>query len=223
MSASRRISRALIRLYPRAWRARYEDEMLALLEDSGASMGALVDLATALTKEWIAATIGRRASEATRLSAAGLRDMVLLSAIGMALMLLSLAVGAWMRRLGVQVPPASVMPAFAVFILAPVRAIAGLAVLPGRSLSFQFPRWPIGRLELSLWLTAVFGSALWIVLGDAMTGPLWTIAMHGTCVQAFGMMTRTQIGRQQRLQELRGEAARRALAPRNPLGLGPSA
>jgi hypothetical protein len=40
-----RLARALVRLYPRAWRARYEVEFVRLLEDTGGSWAVVADIA----------------------------------------------------------------------------------------------------------------------------------------------------------------------------------
>jgi len=50
--------RACLRLYPRSWRDRYADEVLVLVEDAGAGIGDLVDLAVG--------GLGRRAGELQR-------------------------------------------------------------------------------------------------------------------------------------------------------------
>ncbi len=46
-----RLARALIRLYPRPWRARYEDEFVALLEDTGATWHVVVDIVRGVLRE----------------------------------------------------------------------------------------------------------------------------------------------------------------------------
>jgi hypothetical protein len=47
-----RIARQLVRLYPRAWRARYEDEVLALVEQSGLAACDALDLVRGAAREW---------------------------------------------------------------------------------------------------------------------------------------------------------------------------
>ena len=46
-----RLARALLRLYPRAWRARYGDEFLALVDDQGLSWRGIVDVVAAACVE----------------------------------------------------------------------------------------------------------------------------------------------------------------------------
>ena len=48
---SDRIARGLLRLYPRTWRARYGDELLALLADQGLSTRAAIDIVAAAALE----------------------------------------------------------------------------------------------------------------------------------------------------------------------------
>jgi hypothetical protein len=50
--------RACLRLYPRSWRDRYAEEVLVLVEDAGAGIGDLIDLAVG--------GLGRRADELQR-------------------------------------------------------------------------------------------------------------------------------------------------------------
>jgi len=50
-SASR--ARRLLRLYPRAWRERYEEEVLALVEQTGLTAGHAFDLARGAAREWV--------------------------------------------------------------------------------------------------------------------------------------------------------------------------
>jgi hypothetical protein len=48
-----RLTRAALRLYPPAWRARYESEVLALLEDTGGGLTAALGLAWRALPAWI--------------------------------------------------------------------------------------------------------------------------------------------------------------------------
>ena len=48
---SERLARALLRLYPRTWRARYGDELLALVDDQGLSWRGIVDVVAAACAE----------------------------------------------------------------------------------------------------------------------------------------------------------------------------
>jgi hypothetical protein len=47
-----RFARLLVGLYPRAWRARYEDEVLALVEQTGLGAARSLDLVLGAAREW---------------------------------------------------------------------------------------------------------------------------------------------------------------------------
>ena len=55
-----RLARALLRLYPRAWRARYGDEFLALVGDTGLSWRTVADVSTAALAERVRAIAGAK-------------------------------------------------------------------------------------------------------------------------------------------------------------------
>jgi hypothetical protein len=52
-------ARFLVRLYPRAWRARYEDEILALVDETGLSFSELLDLTRGALVEHVRAASGQ--------------------------------------------------------------------------------------------------------------------------------------------------------------------
>ena len=55
-----RLVRRLVRLYPRVWRARYEDEFVALLEARDSSWRDVMDIGRGAAREWLRMTrIGR--------------------------------------------------------------------------------------------------------------------------------------------------------------------
>jgi hypothetical protein len=54
-SLAERISRTLVRRYPRAWRERYGDEMLALIDDAGSTWKHALDLAVGCVDAWLRA------------------------------------------------------------------------------------------------------------------------------------------------------------------------
>jgi hypothetical protein len=53
MRRRERMARAIVRLYPRAWRVRYEDEMLALIQQTTLDARRILDLAMSLASEWV--------------------------------------------------------------------------------------------------------------------------------------------------------------------------
>jgi len=57
---STRFARQLVRLYPRAWRARYEEEFVALLEARELGLRDVLDVGRGASREWLRSTwIGR--------------------------------------------------------------------------------------------------------------------------------------------------------------------
>jgi hypothetical protein len=88
----------LLRLYPSRWRARYEDEFLALLEDLGPSRGLVLDVAIAAVRARLEEfSAGRRPRVASGLTSGGelmvvlSRQSQLLFAIAAVLALLGVA------------------------------------------------------------------------------------------------------------------------------------
>ncbi len=57
---SRRLALALLRLYPRAWRARYGDELLGLIDDAGLSWRIVADVAAGAVVERVRALVAWR-------------------------------------------------------------------------------------------------------------------------------------------------------------------
>ncbi len=56
-----RVARRLVRLYPRGWRARYEDEFVAMLDGRELRWRDLADIAICASREWMRLTIAGRA------------------------------------------------------------------------------------------------------------------------------------------------------------------
>ena len=54
MSSNQRVVDVLIRLFPRAWRDRYGDEMRVLVEDAGLSASGALNLVIGAAREWLA-------------------------------------------------------------------------------------------------------------------------------------------------------------------------
>ena len=104
---SDRFVRALLRLYPRAWRERYGDEFLALIADGGLSWRVVVDVIGAAGVERVRAAAALVRSEldprdpppidAEASSAGGFREVTLFAVLA------ALTVGA-LAIVGVPVP-----------------------------------------------------------------------------------------------------------------------
>jgi len=224
--SSSRWARALLRLYPRAWRARYEDEVLGLLDDDPADFRTLVDLARGLGRERMVALLEWRPGEAARLTAASFGEMASLLGIGALLSLLAVPTAAWAGAHGAHSGPAWLAVLVVFPFAAPLRwLVASTALNGGRW------RWAlVSDRELPIWGAIFFVTCVASFLPHvtttglttpALNQPLWMVALRGTQVQLFAMATRRQFDRAQRAKALR-EAARAALRhqlPRRPLNL----
>jgi hypothetical protein len=71
----RRLERCLVGLYPRAWRERYEEEFVAMLEQRPASVSDLVDVAY-LSRSWTSRSARRRQRGALPLAGRRVRARV---------------------------------------------------------------------------------------------------------------------------------------------------
>jgi hypothetical protein len=146
----------IVRLYPRAWRERYEDEMRALLEQTPPSSRVVWDLARGLGSEWAQAlTLGatewcRR--ESVRLTGLLFRRMAIGAAVGY-----SAAVAAW--HLGSELHAAGYGLTRLSFVHEAIY-IAGWfrTVLVAQSvINLGGPQWLlVRRPEAMLWGAAIF-------------------------------------------------------------------
>jgi hypothetical protein len=131
----RAAARAVIRLYPRSWRGRYEEELLSLLDDSRAGIGAVGDLAAGALKQHMKGGAPVRFEPAHRHPSAFAVAAILVMAPTLALVTLSL-IG---HELGVSAVASAIDPLIVAvtapriidlgLVLAPLAAFA-LAALP---------------------------------------------------------------------------------------------
>jgi hypothetical protein len=76
-SPAGRFARRLVRLYPRTWRDRYEEEFVALLEESQGSVGDVFDVARGAMDAWMKPQVVSETSGGRLLMVARLRGSVL--------------------------------------------------------------------------------------------------------------------------------------------------
>lgn len=211
MTNAHRLTRAVLRLYPRAWRHRYEDEVLALLDQDPPGYRAVVDLTRGLFRERLAAAVRWRPGEAVRLGTAGIVDMFALLGLGVCLALMAVPAAARSAALGLQAGGHSMTVLLAFALAAPLRSALALMARHGKNW-----RWTlIGGAELALWCVGFFVWCVASFLPHATTTglvspvadqPLFFVALRGTQLQLLSMGTRRQFRRAERLQALRHEA-----------------
>jgi hypothetical protein len=194
---SSRRARCLLALYPRAWRARYGDEILALLADTGLGFGGSVDLLVGATREHLQIVVAWSFDKAvSRIAMAVVIGSVLTSVATVVAMLVALALGR-----SAPVPTELVREGFAAACL--VRA--QIAWFWSRSLG-----WRISAAELAGWTVLAVVLSTWVQIGywvgvtaDVRTAAGWSHSWgHGFDV----------VGRVYCLVGLASEPYQRALA-----------
>lgn len=233
------LARRLVRLYPRPWRERYGDEMLALIEDSGIDLRTALNMIIGAARErWSVSLTDSAGNSLTR----GIGVLALIVLGGLALAGLATGCAALLARIDnpprvayeaghtVVWPPA--LPG-AWALLGPATAIALIARVMIATYTAA-GRWRLGLLECCLWIAAAFsGSAMWqwqsrtANLGTGIPLRSWTYCWTFAAPQMvnallFVLGGSRRYGRwQARQRELIAAAAarRRASIPRNILGL----
>jgi hypothetical protein len=221
-----RLARFLVRHYPRAWRERYEDELLALLEEDPAGVLSVLDLVRGLVRQRLIEAFRWRPGEQARLGMAGLGEMLALLGLGVLLSLIAMPAASWAAARGLHADP-NWMAVVVVFPLAaPLRWIFAMMARRGSEW-----RWTlVGDAELALWCAGFFAWCVACFLPHvtttglvvpAMTQPLFYVAVRGTQLQLFAIGTRRQFLRTERLQALQqaARAARLAKLRAEPSGL----
>ena len=150
-----RIARAIVRLYPRAWRARYRDEFCALLEAQPVTARVLIDVALGCSREWLVVVVGRP-SPIARARFRQLSRALVGSGLGVAIARSSWDLTNYLDTSGLVRPPDHLTHwAFGLSTLLLFRSfIAWLAAFAGET------RFVIRRGELVLWLAIGFGTVM---------------------------------------------------------------
>jgi hypothetical protein len=217
------VARKLVRLYPRAWRARYEEEFMALLDARGhVTWSDGIDILGAAGREW-----GRTIAHwATREPATDLRalrrqawlDLVVIAVTAQFVDTLGRSAAAlfhgWTWGIG---------PVALVFVQA---AVALRCAFTYRRSTKRVL--PIGQRELAMWLVLVLGAAVLAYIdpqkSSLVLNSWW---LHVSSRPAFGVYlsvsflmqsTHAAAARARRQRELI-EQRRRDSVPPNPLGL----
>jgi hypothetical protein len=162
-----RIARRLVGLYPRAWRARYEQELLALIEETPITFGVVVDLLAGAARQrmWTIISVidAPPVSDGREL----VRDWIAPLSATLLLWLSGRLLGAGLVSLGFRTPVPYLSAASCVLlssrvIVASVRrsrpfrraVVRGVCLLPTELLRFT-----LSRSECRWWFAAIFLSA----------------------------------------------------------------
>jgi hypothetical protein len=143
-------------LYPRAWRARYADELRVLLADRGAGWHEVADLAQGCLSEWARAAAAPRPGTVRAAIATTLPWLTALVAGTVAFTWIAAAAGDALRSANGAASSAWVSTSFLGFVALGVRvAVALFEAKPAFSL-----RRRIGTAESAGWVGLIFGSVL---------------------------------------------------------------
>jgi hypothetical protein len=98
------LARRIVRLYPLAWRARYEAELLALVGTSPVSLSVVADLLAGAIREQIRAAAAHLDAPPENPNRELRRDLMITFATSGAMWVVAEAIGAVLRGLSVQSP-----------------------------------------------------------------------------------------------------------------------
>jgi hypothetical protein len=147
-----RLSRWLLRLYPRAWRDRYEDEVIALLDESAVSVRQLWDLASGACVEWVHVLLAPRTSAALlehRPVMWLFRASVVLGPVAIGLAVCRATATAILHATQPEVPLGMVIAAVCVL---PLQFFGVVRLYRSAPVGDTPPKRPIGRAELWMWV-----------------------------------------------------------------------
>lgn len=139
-----RVARAFVRLYPRDWRARYEAELLALLDDTGVSWWTTFDIARGVAREWARVTAARfiqvlTATDRKFLVFRGLMRLVVFPLLGLLVAELAWWLGTNLDGRGFSAPAGAIEFVF----------LARMCILLRGTIGFALP---LGRVEFWTWV-----------------------------------------------------------------------
>jgi len=193
-----RIAYALVRLYPRTWRRRYEAEMRALLAERPPDLFGLIDLFLGCGSEW-----GRTLSDPVaypHLSGIpfSLFQTVLLIGAGVSLGILTGVSGEWLRQI-IESPETLAGLPIGVFVYMAVAIRFFVAVKSRAEVRY------VGAVEARCWLAAIFVFFTIERWAGPLHGPVIEQVRTATCLWFLAMATR-----QNRLMLETHQALRRA-------------
>lgn len=195
-----RVVHALVRLYPRAWRERYEEEFLALLADREPSWRDVPDISGAVAREWSRTVLTPR-TELAALQRSSLGRLVASLIGAVAIDRAAALVAGVLQGRGWQAP-------FAESLLFAIQTAATLrCLLAQRSFTGG-----VSRLELSAWVMCLCAMAplahlevdryVWVWEGHLWIHRVITLAPLVSTLLFLSGSTRAAIARNQRAQQL---------------------
>jgi hypothetical protein len=202
-----RIARSLVRMYPPEWRARYEGEVLALLEEIPPTTRDLFDLARGVVREWTRKPVLRRmsTSELSEINRRHGQRMKTLFVLGFAIASVGWLVASWLYDEGYRLASS---PSFkTTFIAALV-----LRGLPLFILSFwqRYPRpLAVTRVEFAAWIPAIFGYHVLnrlepLSLPSTSATPFFWFAVNGASTMIYlGVCSSAAIADRRRERDIR--------------------
>jgi len=166
--------RWILRLYPRAWRERYGEEVDALLASYPATWRILIDLLIGVAHEWVAPKHFRTSRTMIRLAA-----MTVMFAPWVGGVVLTQG-GEWLGR-SMATPVEGIWPFVGPFVES-LALMRGASVVWVGAMLTQYPArtwlraFGLGSLEFQLWAVAIFCASVWTGMSDGPGGPWWRLS-----------------------------------------------
>lgn len=212
--------RWILRLYPRAWRERYGDEVEALLASYSPTWRTHVDLLIGAAHEWVAPKHFRTTRTVIRLATMAVMFVPWVGGVVLT------QAGEWLGR-SMATPVEGTWP-FVGALIESLALMRGASVVWIGAMLTQYPTrtWlralGLRSHEFQLWAVALFGAAVWTGMSDGPGGPWWRLsplfllAMGAFPSSRLGQITSRLARRDRRLKirrRLRPFFARRIDSP----------
>jgi hypothetical protein len=231
----------LLRLYPRVWRARYQSEIVDLIELETFSWSDVLDIGRGAMREQALALPARvlgvffagGSYEAQALAAFNFTEGVRFGVLGGLLALAAIPAAAWLDARGWTPPDLDgwgLLTLLAVPVFLRGLPIACLLVIgrKGGQAEAAAERLSVGRLELAAWAAFAFAVSLFVRAGDLQRSHQhadvlrswgWVFMNGVVGLQLLGSATTGAVKRRRRLKELGVEHQRALRASVEPSSL----
>lgn len=186
-----RVARLLVRLYPRQWRERYAEEMLALIEDSQPTLHTVADVIAGLFRAWVMFVFPPVPGGRLQMALVGLRTLAVFFATGAAVAGLGWYAAAWVAAANWQLP----VPGWSIVVF-----IAAASFRPWPAMISWWgdeepPAMAVGCVELVLWFAALFITTLAFrahelalaaqQIAAPIEGGFWSAVLRGGSILMF--------------------------------------